>query len=198
MQPELQTLYSQTVVPALKSQLGLPNIHQVPRLLKVVLNCGIGSQTDRKQAAEDAARDIALITGQKPLVTHSRKAISNFKLREGEPVGLKVTLRGARMYDFLLRLVKTAMPRIRDFRGISLRGFDGRGNYTLGVADHSIFPEIELDKVKRTIGFDISFVTSATTDEHALELLRSLGLPFRLRQPKAGAGDRKTEEQAAA
>jgi len=120
-----------------------------------------------------------LITGQKPVVTTSKKAISNFKLRAGEPVGLKVTLRGSRMYDFLMRLTKTAMPRIRDFRGVAPRAFDGRGNYTLGITDQSIFPEIEIDKIKRTLGFDVTFVTSAKSDEHARELLRALGMPFR-------------------
>ena len=197
MQPELKTLYFEKIIPALKSELGVTNIHQVPRLVKIVLNCGIGSQPDRKQAAEDASKDIAIITGQKPVIRLSKKAISNFKLRESEPVGLKVTLRGARMYDFLLRLVRTAMPRIRDFRGISLRSFDGGGNYTLGITDQSIFPEIELDKIKRSIGFDITFVTTAKKDAHAKELLLALGMPFRARQqPKTADG--KTEEKAAA
>jgi len=144
-----------------------------------VINCGIGSQPDRKQAAEDATNDIRLITGQKPMVTFSKKAISNFKLREGEPVGLKVTLRAGRMYDFMLRLVKTAMPRIRDFRGVSPRAFDEGGNYTLGITDQSIFPEIELDKVKRTLGFEITFVIRCTAPGHSLELLRAMGMPFR-------------------
>jgi large subunit ribosomal protein L5 len=199
MQSELQKLYREKIVPDLQSRLGFTNAHQVPRLDKIVINCGIGSQPDRKQAAEDAAHDLSIITGQKPLVTFSKKAISNFKLRENEPVGLKVTLRGNRMFDFMMRLVKTAMPRIRDFRGISPRAFDGRGNYTLGVADQSIFPEIELDKVKRTLGFDVTFVTRSSTDEHALELLRALGMPFRTRQPKAGKGaDDAAKEKVAA
>jgi large subunit ribosomal protein L5 len=199
MQSELQKLYREKIVPELRERLGFTNIHQVPRLDKIVINCGIGSQPDRKQAAEDAAHDLGIITGQKPMITYSKKAISNFKLREGEPVGLKVTLRGPRMYDFMMRLVKTAMPRIRDFRGISPRAFDGRGNYTLGVSDQSIFPEIELDKVKRTLGFDVSFVTRYASDEHALELLRALGMPFRAgRQAKAGkAAADKTDDAAA-
>jgi len=199
MQSELQKLYREKIISELRERLGLTNIHQVPRLDKIVINCGIGSQPDRKQAAEDASHDLGIITGQKPMITYSKKAISNFKLREGEPVGLKVTLRGPRMYDFMMRLVKTAMPRIRDFRGISPRAFDGRGNYTLGVSDQSIFPEIELDKIKRTLGFDVTFVTRSASDEHALELLRSLGMPFRAgRQAKAGtaAGGRKADEAA--
>ena len=196
MQSELQKLYREKILPELRERLGFTNVHQVPRLDKIVINCGIGSQPDRKQAAEDAAHDLGIITGQKPMITYSKKAISNFKLREGEPVGLKVTLRGPRMYDFMMRLVKTAMPRIRDFRGISPRAFDGRGNYTLGVSDQSIFPEIELDKVKRTLGFDVSFVTRSATDEHARELLRALGMPFRAgRKAKAGkAADESTDE----
>ena len=149
------------LVPELQKQLGVTNIHEVPRLAKIVVNCSIGSQPDRKVAIEDAVNEVSLITGQKPVISYSKKAISNFKLREGEPLGVKVTLRGRRMFDFMLRLVKTAMPRIRDFRGVPPRAFDGRGNYTLGVSDQSIFPEVELDKVKRTLGFDITFVTTS-------------------------------------
>lgn len=191
MQPELSTLYKEQIVKHLHAELKLANIMQVPKLEKIVLNCSIGSQPDRKQAVEDASRDIQLITGQKPVVAFSKKAISNFKLRIGEPVGLKVTLRGARMYDFLMRLIKTAMPRIRDFRGVAPRAFDGRGNYTLGITDQSIFPEIELDKIKRQLGFDLTFVTSTNNDEHARELLRALGMPFR------GKTKQQTEESAA-
>lgn len=198
MQPELLTQYTKKIIPELRTLLGLKNIHQVPKLEKIVINCGVGSQADRKQAVEDASRDVGLITGQKAMVTFSKKAISNFKLREGEPIGLKVTLRGPRMYDFLMRLVKTALPRVRDFRGVSTRAFDGRGNYTLGVSDQSIFPEIELDKIKRTLGFDVTFVTSAVSDDHARELLRALGMPFRkpaaTQAPKAGD---QTEQAAA-
>ena len=200
MQTELQKLYQEKIVPELRERLGFTNVHQVPRLDKIVINCSIGSQPDRKQAAEDAAHDLGIITGQKPMITFSKKAISNFKLREGEPVGLKVTLRGPRMYDFMMRLVKTAMPRIRDFRGISPRAFDGRGNYTPGVNDQSIFPEIELDKVKRTLGFDVSFVTRSASDEHAHELLRALGMPFQVaRKAKAGkvAEEKDAEEKDA-
>ncbi len=172
------------LVPELQKQLGVENIHQVPRLEKIVVNCSIGSQPDRKVAIEDAVNEVTLITGQKPVVSYSKKAISNFKLREGEPLGVKVTLRGRRMYDFMLRLVKTAMPRIRDFRGVPPRAFDGRGNYTLGVSDQSIFPEVELDKVKRTLGFDITFVTSSNSDDHSRVMLKALGMPFRERTQK--------------
>ncbi len=179
MEPQLQSLYNEKIRSQLKEQLGLANVHQVPRLEKIVVNCAVGSQGERKQAVEDAVNEVALITGQKPVVTLSKKAIANFKLRAGEAVGVKVTLRGRRMYDFLMRLVKTAIPRIRDFRGVAPKAFDGRGNYTLGINDQSIFPEIELDKIKRTLGFDITFVTSTGNDDHARELLRALGMPFR-------------------
>jgi large subunit ribosomal protein L5 len=199
MQPELLTLYKEKLISSLQKQLGLKNVHQVPKLEKIVLNCSIGSQPDRKQAMEDATRDIGLITGQRAISMLSKKAISNFKLRIGEPVGLKVTLRGNRMYDFMLRLVKAALPRVRDFRGVSARAFDGRGNYTLGISDHTIFPEIELDKVKRALGFDISFVTNAHSDDHARELLRGLGMPFRGKasaQAKGGAEEEEEKEAA--
>ena len=185
MEHTLQTLYKEKKA-ELKEQLGLKNVHEVPKLEKIVVNCAVGSQAERKQAVEDAVNEVTIITGQKPVVTKSKKAIANFKLREGESVGVKVTLRGPRMYDFMMRLVRTAIPRIRDFRGVAPRAFDGRGNYTLGVNDQSIFPEIELDKIKRTLGFDITFVTSTNNDDHAREMLRVLGMPFRTRtaQPK--------------
>jgi large subunit ribosomal protein L5 len=186
MQPTLQALYVQ-LIPELKSKLGVSNIHEVPKLEKIVINCSIGSQSDRKVALEDAVADLTAISGQKPVVALSTKAIANFKLRQGEPVGCKVTLRGRRMYDFLLRLTRTAMPRIRDFRGISPKAFDGRGNYTLGIRDQSIFPEIELDKVKRTLGYDITFVTTTGIDDHARVLLKSLGMPFREAKAKVEA-----------
>jgi large subunit ribosomal protein L5 len=197
MIPELKKLYKETLVGQLRQQLALENIHQVPSLEKIVINCSIGSQPDRKQALEDASHDLGLITGQKAVVRHSKKAISNFKLREGEPVGLKVTLRGTRMYDFLMRLVKTAMPRIRDFRGVPPRAFDGRGNYTLGISDQSIFPEIELDKVKRTLGFDVTIVTTTNNDDHARELLRALGMPFRTRAAQVKKPGEQPEQAAA-
>jgi large subunit ribosomal protein L5 len=178
MTPELLSLYKTKVVPQLQSELGLKNIHQVPKLEKIVINCSVGKEADRKQAVEDAVKDITLITGQKPVVTISKKAIANFKLRAGEAIGVKVTLRGNRMYDFMLRLICTAIPRVRDFRGVNPRAFDGKGNYTLGVSDQSIFPEIELDKIKRSLGFDVTFVTTTNNDDHARAMLRALGMPF--------------------
>jgi large subunit ribosomal protein L5 len=190
MEPILKTLYKQKR-DELKSQLGVSNVHEVPKLEKIVINCSVGSQGERKQAIEDAVNEVQLITGQKPVITKSKKAIANFKLREGENVGVKVTLRGDKMYDFMMRLVRTAVPRIRDFRGVAPRAFDGRGNYTLGVTDQSIFPEIELDKIKRPLGFDITFVTSTNSDDHAREMLRALGMPFR------AMGKKKSEDAAA-
>jgi large subunit ribosomal protein L5 len=179
MEYALQNLYNEKLKGQLKTQLELANVHQVPRLEKIVINCSVGSQSERKQAIEDAVNEVTLITGQKPVITLSKKAIANFKLRAGEAVGVKVTLRGRKMYDFMMRLVRTAVPRIRDFRGVGPRAFDGRGNYTLGITDQSIFPEIELDKIKRSLGFDITFVTNTDNDDHARELLRALGMPFR-------------------
>jgi large subunit ribosomal protein L5 len=178
MPPELYTFYKERVVPALRDKHGYQNIHQVPRVEKVVVNTCIGSSQDGKQALEDAKAEVALITGQKPAETRSKKSIANFKLRQHQAIGAKVTLRGTRMYEFLERLIKTALPRIRDFRGVSTRAFDGHGNYTLGVSDQSIFPEVELDKIKRNIGFDVTIVTSARTNEEAKSLLSELGMPF--------------------
>ena len=175
---ELLNHYKQHVVPALQQRHGYKNVHQVPRVKKVVVNSCIGSQPDGKQALEDAKAEVALITGQKPAETRAKKSIANFKLRGDQPIGAKVTLRGIRMYEFLERLIKTALPRIRDFRGVSTRAFDGNGNYTLGVPDQSIFPEVELDKIKRNIGFDITIVTSALTNDEAKSLLTELGMPF--------------------
>lgn len=195
MQPELLNLYKTKVIPLLQEQLGLKNIHQVPKLEKIVLNCSVGKEADRKQAVEDAVKDIALITGQKPVTTMSKKAIANFKLREGEAIGVKVTLRGPRMYDFLLRLTSAAIPRVRDFRGVNPRAFDGRGNYTLGIAEQSIFPEIESDKIKRSLGFDVTFVTNTDNDDHARELLRALGMPFT--RSKAQQKADETQKEAA-
>jgi large subunit ribosomal protein L5 len=194
MEPALKTFYFSQVVPALKAKIGVQNIHQIPKIEKVVVNCSFGKASDRKQAVEDAVNDLRAITGQKPVVTKSRKAISNFKLRQGEPLGVKVTLRGRIMWEFLERLIKMALPVVRDFRGVSPRAFDGNGNYTLGITDQSIFPEIEIDKVKRQLGFDVCIVTSATTDEHGRELLRALGMPFRDNKSSSA----KEGEQAAA
>lgn len=177
-EPELLNEYRDRVVPALREKHGYTNVHQVPRLTKVVINSAIGSANDVKEALEIAKSEIALITGQKPVETVSKKSIANFKLRQGQAIGAKVTLRGRTMYEFLERLIKTALPRIRDFRGVSPKAFDGRGNYTLGVADQTIFPEVELDKIKRNVGFDITIVTTATTDAEAKTLLAELGMPF--------------------
>lgn len=185
MEPNLKTYYSDKVIPALKAKLGVTNIHQVPKIEKIVVNCSFGKAADRKQAVEDATNDLRTITGQKPIVTKSRIAISNFKLREGEPVGVKVTLRGRLMWEFLERLIKMALPVVRDFRGVSTKAFDGKGNYTLGISDQSIFPEIEIDKVKRQLGYDVCIVTSSNNDDQGRDLLRALGMPFRDHKPAA-------------
>ena len=178
MAAELHEFYKTRVIPALRDTRGYKNIHQVPRIEKVVVNTCIGKQPDVKQALEDAKAELALITGQKPAETRAKKSIANFKLRKDQAIGAKVTLRGRQMYEFLERLIKMALPRIRDFRGVSPRAFDGNGNYTLGVADQSIFPEVELDKIKRSIGFDVTICTSANTNEEAKALLTELGMPF--------------------
>ena len=179
MSVEIQEEYKNRVIPALKAAHGYKNINQVPKVDKVVVNTCVNlNQGDAKQALEDAKNELATITGQKPAETRSKKAISNFKLRKDQAIGAKVTLRGRRMYEFLERLIKTALPRIRDFRGVSARAFDGNGNYTLGVADQSIFPEIELDRIKRNIGFDVTIVTTARTDAEAKSLLTEMGMPF--------------------
>jgi large subunit ribosomal protein L5 len=179
MVPDLLKEYRERVVPALKEQLGYTNINQVPRVQKVVINTCVNTGTgDVKAALEEAKEELALISGQKPAETRSKKSIANFKLREEQPIGAKVTLRGERMYEFLERLIKMSLPRIRDFRGVSTRAFDGQGNYTLGVPDQTIFPEVELDKIKRNIGFDVTIVTSARTNAEAKALLTELGMPF--------------------
>jgi len=179
MQAELYKEYQAKVIPALSKSMGYKNVLQVPKVHKLVVNTCIPAQgADLKQALEDAKKELAVITGQKPAETKSKKSISNFKLRKGQAIGAKVTLRGDRMYEFLERLIKMALPRIRDFRGISPKAFDGNGNYTLGVSDQSIFPEVDLDKIKRNVGFDITIVTTAKTNEEAKALLTELGIPF--------------------
>src|SRR5580704_6870830 len=179
MQAELYKEYKERVVPALRERLGYKNVLQVPRVEKVVINSCVSTHSaDAKQALEEAKAEIALISGQRPAETKSKKSISNFKLRKGQAIGAKVTLRGDRMYEFLERLIRMALPRIRDFRGISPKAFDGKGNYTLGVKDQAIFPEVELDKIKRNIGFDITIVTTAKTNDEAKALLTELGIPF--------------------
>lgn len=192
-EPELLNEYKTRVVPALREKHGYKNLHEIPKIQKVVVNTSIGAGSDSKEALEIAKSEIATITGQRPIATLSKKSIANFKLREGQAIGAKVTLRGATMYEFLERLIKMSLPRIRDFRGVSTKAFDGNGNYTLGVTDQSIFPEIELDKIKRNIGFDITIVTTARTNEEAKSLLSELGMPFADKAKKAPV--RKTEEQ---
>ena len=186
--PVLQKHYADKVVPALKEKLGYANPHQVPRLEKIVVTSCMGKAPDRKVAVDDAVAEISKITGQKPSITFSKKAVANFKLRAGEPLGARVTLRGERMWDFLFRFIHVTAPNIRDFRGISSKSFDGQGNYAVGFADQSIFPEIELDQIKRQIGFDLIFVTSAKTDEEGRALLAELGMPFRdMAKPEGAA-----------
>lgn len=175
---EFYQFYKKGVVPILQNKHSYSNINQVPKIEKVILNTCVNANTDVKQGLEDAKEELSIITGQKAAETRSKKSIANFKLRQGQAIGAKVTLRGARMYEFLERLIKTALPRIRDFRGVSVRAFDGNGNYTLGVKDQSIFPEVEIDKIKRNVGFDITIVTSANTDLEAKSLLIELGMPF--------------------
>lgn len=177
MKSRLYEKYKNEVVPALREKRKYTNIHQVPKLEKIVVNMGVGASLE-KGALEDAAKDLSLITGRKPAISKSRRAIANFKLRENQPIGCHVTLRSDAMYEFFDRLVAASLPRIRDFRGVSPRSFDGRGNYSLGVADQTIFPEIELEKIKRQQGMDITIVTSAPTNEEALDLLKLMGMPF--------------------
>jgi large subunit ribosomal protein L5 len=176
--PRLKDLYREQVVPTLQKELGYQNIMQVPRMEKIVVNVGLGEALQSARALDAAVQDITTITGQKPIVTRARKSIANFKLREGNPIGAKVTLRGNRMWDFLDRLCNIALPRQRDFRGISPDSFDGRGNYTLGLREQLIFPEIDYDSIDKIRGFEITIVTTANTDEEGLQLLRHLGLPF--------------------
>jgi large subunit ribosomal protein L5 len=193
LDPELLNEYRTRVVPALREKHGYKNIHEIPKVTKIVVNSSIGAGADSKEALEIAKSEIAMITGQRPIATLSKKSIANFKLRKGQAIGAKVTLRGRMMYEFLERLIKMSLPRIRDFRGVSTKAFDGNGNYTLGVSDQSIFPEIELDKIKRNIGFDITIVTTAGSNEEAKSLLSELGMPFADKAKKPAV--RKTEEQ---
>jgi len=177
MKARLYEKYKSDVAPALRQKRNYGNVHQIPRLAKIVVNMGVSASLD-KGAVEDAAKDLSLITGRKAAISKSRHSIANFKLREGQPIGCRVTLRRDAMYEFFDRLIATALPRIRDFRGLSPRKFDGRGNYTFGIADQTIFPEIELDKIKRTQGMDVTIVTTAPTNEEAMDLLKMLGFPF--------------------
>jgi len=171
--------YRKEVVPVLRDQFGFKNVMEVPRLEKIVVNMGVGDAIANVKLLEAAMDDMATITGQRPRLNRARISVASFKLREGMPIGCKVTLRGARMYEFYDRLVNVALPRVRDFRGVPNKGFDGRGNYTLGIKEHTIFPEIDFDKISKVMGMDITFVTSARTDEQALALLTHMKMPFR-------------------
>ena len=177
--PTLQTYYREKVVPGLQAKHAYKNVHQIPRLEKIVVTSCMGKHPDRKQAVEDAVNEIAKITGQKAVVCRAKKSVANFKLREGMPIGARVTLRKERMWDFLDKLMNFALPRVRDFRGIPDRGFDGRGNFTLGIKEHTIFPEMEADRVENPKGMNITIVTTASTDKEGKFLLDQLGMPFR-------------------
>ena len=176
--PRLKEHYQSEVVGSLTKEFGYKNTMEVPRLTKIVVNKGVGGAIANKKMLQDAIEELRLITGQQPSISNAKKSVSNFKLRQGMPIGAHVTLRGYRMWEFLDRLVSLALPRVRDFRGIPDKSFDGRGNYTLGVKEQIIFPEIDIDKVANINGMDITFVTSSKTDKEAFELLKALGLPF--------------------
>ena len=178
IQPRLKTKYREEILPQLKEQFGFTNVHQVPGLVKIVVNTGVGEAARDSKVIDGAVRDLTLITGQKPQVTKARKSIAQFKLREGMPIGAHVTLRGDRAWEFLDRLLSLALPRIRDFRGLNAKQFDGHGNYTFGLTEQSMFREIDVDKIDRPRGMDITLVTTATNDEEGRELLRLLGFPF--------------------
>lgn len=175
----LQEKYKQTIALTIMRDLGIKSVMAVPKLTKIVINCGMGTEALKdKKSLESMAAQLAVITGQKPAVTRAKRAIATFKLRAGDAIGLKVTLRGKRMYDFFTKLVTIALPRVRDFRGVSLKSFDGKGNYTLGISDQTIFPELEYKMIDKVRGFEIVFVTTAETDEHGKKLLELLGMPF--------------------
>jgi len=180
--PELKKAYSEVVVPALMKKLGYKNIHQVPKVIKVVINSSFGAEMDKNGIA-DLRSDIANLAGQAPVVVKAKISVSNFKLRQGMPVGVKVTLRGNQMWEFLYRLIAISLPNIRDFRGVRSK-LDGRGNYTLGVTDHSIFPEINVERQRVNVGMDICITTSAESDDEGMELLQLLGMPFRKQTPQ--------------
>jgi len=177
--PRLKELYIKEVVPALMEKFQYKSVMQVPRIEKISINKGIGAATADKKLVDVGVDELTLISGQKAVPTIAKKSVSNFKLREGMPIGARVTLRGDKMYEFIDRLISVALPRVRDFRGINEKGFDGRGNYTLGVKEQIIFPEISIDKINRISGMDITFVISSNSDEESYELLKALGLPFR-------------------
>ena len=179
MTPRLKERFTAEVRPALKDELGLGNVMEVPRLVKIVINSGVGKATGQASLIEGAQRDIELITGQKSVVTRAKKSIANFKLREAMPIGVKVTLRGDRAWEFLDRLISLAIPRVRDFRGLSPKSFDGHGNYTFGINDQLIFPEVDYDRIDTTRGFDVTIVTTARTDAEGRAFLAAFGFPFR-------------------
>ncbi len=179
--PRLKEKYTKEIVPALKQKFQYKSVMQVPRIQKICVNKGIGAAVADKKLVDVGMEEITTITGQKAVATRSKKDISNFKLRADIPIGVKVTLRGTRMYEFMDRLMNVALPRVRDFKGVSDKGFDGRGNYTLGVKEQIIFPEISIDKVQKISGMDITFVTTANTDEESYELLKAFGMPFTAR-----------------
>lgn len=181
--PRLADKYKKDVVPALVKKFGYGSVMQAPRLEKICLNRGVNGAVSDKKLVDIAVEELTTITGQRAIATNSKKDISNFKLRKNMPIGARVTLRGEKMYEFLDRLISVALPRVRDFKGINEKAFDGRGNYTLGVTEQIIFPEIDIDKVNKITGLDITFVTSAQTDEEAFELLKELGMPFRNVKP---------------
>jgi large subunit ribosomal protein L5 len=174
----LQEKYQKEVIPAMIEKFGYKNIMEVPKLEKIVINMGVGEAKENQKVLESAVNDLTLIAGQKPILTKAKKSVANFKIRENMPLGCKVTLRKAKMFEFADKLMSIALPRVRDFRGVSSKAFDGRGNYSLGIKEQLIFPEIEYDKIDKVRGMDIIFVTSANTDEEARELLRFLGMPF--------------------
>ncbi len=179
MAQPLKARYKETIIPKLKEQFRYPNIHQVPKVVKITVNRGLGEASQNAKALESSINELATITGQKPIVTRAKKAIAGFKIRQGMPVGVMVTLRSERMYAFLDRLISLALPRIRDFRGISPNSFDGRGNYSLGIREQLIFPEIDYDSIDQIRGMDISIITTANTDEEGRALLKEMGMPFR-------------------
>lgn len=179
MTKRLKNTYEEIVVPKLTEQFGYTNIHQVPKVVKITVNRGLGEASQNAKALDSSLSEIALITGQKPVVTRAKKAIAGFKIREGMPVGVMVTLRSKRMYAFLDRLLNLALPRIRDFRGVSPKSFDGRGNYSLGIREQLIFPEVDYDSIDQIRGMDISIITTAKTDEEGRALLKEMGMPFR-------------------
>ena len=174
----VKALYDQTVIPAMIKKFNYKNVNQVPKLVKITINSGLGDVKDNSKSIQLAQKELELISGQKPVLTMAKKSVANFKIREGQSVGMKVTLRGTRMYEFFDKFISIALPRVRDFRGVSKKSFDGRGNYSLGVKEQLVFPEISYDQVEKVRGFDICITTTANTDEEARELLAMLGMPF--------------------